>query len=190
MLGLLLMLAAGAALYLYEESKKRGTTVQTTIEDAAQEAGQGITTVASDVGQALGNLPILGGFFVSGAIARKLAVAIGYAEGGYDLQGNNRNNGTRPSRNHNPGDLKGNFAGTAIGDDSGFDVYPDDATGWAALIRQAGLWLTNRSTVAGREDTIGSLATKYTTTEQNSWSRNVAAALGVSTDTQLGDLSA
>jgi hypothetical protein len=45
--------------------------------------------------------------------------------------------GTRPARNHNPGDLK--FAGQAgaIGRDSaGFAIFPDDATGFQALYAQ------------------------------------------------------
>lgn len=39
--------------------------------------------------------------------------------------------GARPTRNHNPGDLRGWFPYPADAD--GFTIFPDDATGWAAL---------------------------------------------------------
>lgn len=44
--------------------------------------------------------------------------------------------GTRSTKNHNPGDLEyGNFAKShgAIGTDGRFAIFPDDATGFAAM---------------------------------------------------------
>lgn len=51
--------------------------------------------------------------------------------------------GSRPARNHNPGDLK--FAGQygAIGQDpQGFAIFPDDPTGWDALDAQLRLYVS------------------------------------------------
>lgn len=39
--------------------------------------------------------------------------------------------GARPTRNHNPGDLRG-WPGCAT-DARGFSIFPDDETGWAKL---------------------------------------------------------
>ena len=45
--------------------------------------------------------------------------------------------GTRATRNHNPGNIRwGTFArlhGATENDGAGYAVFPDDATGWAAL---------------------------------------------------------
>lgn len=113
--------------------------------------------------------------------AQRIAQAIALAEG-YNSPG------SRPNRNNNPGDLTGNYAGTAIASDSIFDVYANATDGWNALYRQVGLWLTNSSSVANRDTTIAELAQSYTTTDQASWAAHVASALGVNVDTPLSEV--
>jgi hypothetical protein len=118
-----------------------------------------------------------------------IAIAIGFAEGGYDLQGNNRNNNTIPSNNHNPGDLTVDVNGTGSGsDDRGFVIYPDDATGFAALEYQVSLWLGGTSANANGDSTIADISNFYTATNPVDWARNVAAALGVSADTPINQI--
>jgi hypothetical protein len=184
-----LLLAAGAgALYFYgkyrnAEYQQASSSFITSIESAASEVGQAVSTEVKKI-------PFVGQLFVSQAIIQKIAAAIAFAEGGYNLDGSNKNDYSRPSRNHNPGDLKGNFAGTAIGQDpQGFDVYANDSDGWNALYRQVTLWLTNRSAVAGSGSTIAELGVRYTTTQQAGWINNVSSALGVSPDTTLGEIA-
>jgi hypothetical protein len=119
---------------------------------------------------------------------RQISIAIGVAEGGYDASGNNLNNGTVPSRNHNPGDLTVDVNGTGQGLSGGFVVYPDDATGYAALDYQVGEWLNGTSANATGDSTIAEISQFYTTTDQSAWAANVAATLGVTVDTSLNTI--
>jgi len=116
---------------------------------------------------------------------RQISIAIGVAEGGYDASGNNLNNGTLPSRNHNPGDLTVDVNSTGSGVSGGFVVYPDDATGFAALDYQVGKWLDGSSDNATSASTIAQISQFYTTTDQAAWAANVASVLGVTVDTSL-----
>lgn len=59
----------------------------------------------------------------------KLAQAIAQQEG-FGVPG------ARPTRNHNPGDIRG--WGAYPVDAEGFAVFPDDATGWAKLMQDLG----------------------------------------------------
>ena len=122
--------------------------------------------------------------------ASQIALAIGVAEGGYDSQGNNLNNGTEPSRNHNPGDLTEDVNGTASGSSGSFVVYADDATGFAALVYQINEWLQGTSANAGPNSTIAQISGFYTATDSAAWATNVATVLGVSVDTPIGQIGA
>jgi hypothetical protein len=117
--------------------------------------------------------------------ATAIAYAIGVAEGGYDASGNNLNNGTVPSRNHNPGDLTVDVNGTGSGNSGNFVVYSSDALGYAALVYQVNEWLNGTSANAGPNSTISDISQFYTTTDQGSWAANVASVLGVSVDTEI-----
>jgi hypothetical protein len=117
--------------------------------------------------------------------ATMIAYAIGVAEGGYDANGNNLNNGTVPSRNHNPGDLTVDVNGTGSGTAGNFVIYSSDAVGYAALVYQVNEWLNGTSANAGPNSTIADVSEFYTTTDQSAWASNVANTLGVSVDTQL-----
>ena len=111
----------------------------------------------------------------------KLADAIAYAEGFYVA-------GSRPARNHNPGNLTKDLTGKAIGKDSIYVVYANNADGWEALKKQVSAMLDNSSRIYNSAMSIMDMARKYTTTEQEAWAKNVASRLGVSTDTKLMDL--
>jgi hypothetical protein len=121
-------------------------------------------------------------------MTRQISIAIGVAEGGYDASGNNLNNGTLPSRNHNPGDLTVDVNSTGSGVSGGFVVYPDDATGFAALDYQVGKWLDGSSDNATSASTIAQISQFYTTTDQAAWAANVASVLGVPVDTPLATI--
>ena len=123
-----------------------------------------------------------------GGMAHSISLAIGVAEGGYDASGNNLNNGTLPSRNHNPGDLTIDGTGKAIGMNGSFQVYSSDADGYAALDYQVNLWLNGESANATADSTIAEISSFYTDTDPAAWASNVAAVLGVSVDTPIGQI--
>lgn len=130
-------------------------------------------------------LPVVGQYFVNMDGVKAIAQAIAFAEGFFTP-------GTRPARNHNPGDLTVDIGGNdihPIAFDGPYGVYQSDADGFADLEQQVTFWLTGKSKVAGPSDTIRTLSTKYTTTEQAGWANNVASYLGVSPDTKLSDLA-
>jgi hypothetical protein len=112
-----------------------------------------------------------------------LAKAIATAEGFYV-------SGSRPARDHNPGDMTEDLIGRAVGRDGPFVVYSQDADGWQNLFAQINLWLSGDSDYADSDSTIADLSTFYTTTQQAAWALNVANALGVSTDTPIGEIEA
>ena len=105
--------------------------------------------------------------------------------------------GSRPARNHNPGDLK--YAGQpgAIGQDSaGFAIFPDDATGFTALDNQLQAYVNefpDYSLFQIMEHYLGQNVTAsggQTTSQGNSttYAVAVAGALGVDPTTTLSDL--
>lgn len=73
--------------------------------------------------------------------------AIAFVEGFYKL-------GTRPQRNHNPGDLlycAESIRFGAIRADGRFAVFPDDKTGWAALR----MWLSVPAKFDAHKNLVG-----------------------------------
>jgi hypothetical protein len=114
--------------------------------------------------------------------AGKLAEGIAFAEGFY-VQG------SRPQRNHNPGDMTLDLIGKSTGRDGPFVVYATDDDGWANLQAQINAWLGGTSAYANSSSTISDISQFYTTTDQSSWAQNVASYIGVSTDTSIGSLA-
>jgi hypothetical protein len=112
----------------------------------------------------------------------RIAQAIATAEGFYVA-------GSRPARNHNPGDMTADLVGAAVGMDGMFVVYGNDQDGWNNLYAQVNAWLEGTSRHAGPDATITDIAKFYTTTEQDSWAANVAGALGVGVDTPIGSVA-
>jgi len=103
--------------------------------------------------------------------------------------------GSRPARDHNPGDLK--FAGQAgaSGHDSGgFAVFPDDATGFQALFNQLEKYVRdfpNYSLLQIMAHYLGQHAPEVDA-EGNAftYANAVAGELGVPVETTLAQLSA
>jgi hypothetical protein len=102
--------------------------------------------------------------------------------------------GSRPARNHNPGDLK--YAGQtgAVGHDAGgFAIFPDDVTGFQALYRQLQKYVTDFP-----DDTILEIMAHYlgqatpTVNAQGdafTYAATVASSLGVDIGTTLAQLA-
>src|SRR5437762_14189116 len=108
----------------------------------------------------------------------KLSRAIATAEGFYArIEGSYRN---RPQRNMNPGDLKIDTIGQAIGKDKdGFVIYPSIEVGFAAARQQVRL-MFDGSKIYNPDMTILEVAQHYTTTDQDTWATIVAQELNVS----------
>jgi hypothetical protein len=117
----------------------------------------------------------------------RIAQAIAAAEGFYLP-------GSRPSRNHNPGDMTADLIGRAVGTDGSFVVYANDSDGWKNLYVQINAWFNGTSSYHNSNSTIADLAglgheTGYTSTDQNSWAQQVANQLGVDINTPIGDVA-
>jgi hypothetical protein len=117
----------------------------------------------------------------------RIARAIGVAEGGYDADGNNLNNGSRPSRNCNPGDMTEDLIRVSKGTDGPFVVYECDADGWVNLYTQVQMWLDGKSAHANPASTIFDVSRFYTTTDQDAWGATVAQILEKPIETALED---
>lgn len=113
------------------------------------------------------------------ANVQKIAEAIAFAEGFYVA-------GSRPARNHNPGDMTADLVGRGIGKDGPFVVYETDVDGWANLYAQINKWLSGSSSHATSDSTISDISSFYTANDQAAWATNVANQLGVSIDTPIG----
>lgn len=118
----------------------------------------------------------------AGAGVQKLAQAIATAEGFYVA-------GSRPARNHNPGDMTQDLIGKAVAKDGAFVVYSTDADGWANLYAQINLWLSGGSAHATADSTISDLSSFYTANDQSTWAVNVANSAGVTVDTSIGAIA-
>jgi hypothetical protein len=126
---------------------------------------------------------ILGGTGIvfQSAVIDKLSKAIARAEGFYVA-------GSRPARNHNPGNMTLDLIKKAIGKDGPFVVYATDADGFENLRRQ--LWLIwGGSAYYNPTMTLAEFADVWTATESDSWAKNVANSLGVSVNTQIQQLT-
>lgn len=128
-----------------------------------------------------GNLPIQ----PSGPV-QKIAKAIAIAEGFYV-------SGSLPQRANNPGDIEQGDIG--YGTIDGKTKYPSASQGWQALYAQVQAMLDNSSAIYGPSWTIQDVANEYVsgqshnTSSSADWAENVANALGVTVDTQIGQIS-
>lgn len=138
------------------------------LEKSGGNVTQAVSTLAADVG------------IKSGAIDA-LAQAIATAEGFYTP-------GTRPARNHNPGDMTLDLIGKGVSNDGPFIVYASDDDGWANLKAQISKWFDGSSANADSSSTIEDLSGFYTNTQQSAWASNVAQALGVDITTPISDI--
>lgn len=148
------------------------------------------------IGGGSDSLSDLGGLVDTSAasLTVRIARAIAVAEGGYDASGRNLNNGSRPSRNHNPMDMTADLIGKAVGKDGPFVQYANDADGWENGYAQVNAWLNGSSRYHSADSSIADLAglgseTGFTSTDQQAWADTVARVLGVSTDTALSEIA-
>jgi len=102
--------------------------------------------------------------------------------------------GTRPARNHNPGDLK--YAGQpgAIGADAGgFAIFPDDVTGFQALYLQLQKYVLDYPGFTILDITAHYLGQSSPTVNSQgnafTYAAAVASSLGVDTGTTLAQLA-
>jgi hypothetical protein len=176
----ILIAAAGAVAGLFYLQYRQALAQRQTAEPALGSVG-----ILPEVTIAVQQLPVIGKYFVNTDGVKAIARAIAFAEGFYVP-------GSRAARNHNPGDLTQDIGGNDIHPvafDGPFAVYSTDVQGFADLEQQILFWLTSRSKVANPHDTIASLSSKYTATEQAGWARNVASYLNVSINTKLSELA-
>ena len=117
---------------------------------------------------------------------QSIATAIATAEGFYVA-------GSRPARNHNPGDMTQDLIGKSTGKDGAFVTYDTDVDGFENLYAQVNAWLSGTSKHASSSSTITDISSFYTTDfppgAQASWASTVANQLGVDPSTQLGDIN-
>jgi len=111
-----------------------------------------------------------------------LCLGISKAEG-FDVPG------SLPARCHNPGDLE--IGNVGYGVDNGKTIFPDDATGWAALYREGSLMLAamtslHRSHVYSLGETFLQVAQAWTGGDNPSgWAQTVAETCGMSVTNTL-----
>jgi hypothetical protein len=120
------------------------------------------------------------GIDISDAVISKIADAIAFAEGYFV-------SGSRPRRNHNPGDLELDVTGKGVGKDGPYLMYANEKDGREALEHQVRL-MFGGSHIYKPSMTIAEIARHYTATDQALWARNVASHLGVTVDTRLDDI--
>jgi hypothetical protein len=102
--------------------------------------------------------------------------------------------GSRPARNHNPGDLKFAGQGGAVGQDpQGFAIFPDDPTGFQALYNQLTLYVQNFPGYSLLQIMAHYLGQPNPTSDAQgdayTYAGAVASALGVTVDTTLAALA-
>jgi hypothetical protein len=95
--------------------------------------------------------------------------------------------GSRPRRDNNPGDLERDLTGKGVGLDGPYVIYATAQDGRAALEHQVRLMFAG-SHIYKPSMTISEVSRHYTATDPETWARNVAAHLGVTTETRLNEL--
>lgn len=96
--------------------------------------------------------------------------------------------GSRPTRDHNPGDMTADLIGRAVGKDGPFVVYANDDDGFLNLFYQVDEWLNGSSHHASPTSTIQQVSEFYTANDSATWANNVANHLGVPVDTPIGSI--
>ena len=105
-----------------------------------------------------------------------LSAAIAQAEG-YGVPG------AIPTLANNPGDLK--LGDVGLGTINGITVFPNEDAGASALQAQVESILSGSSKNYSPDESIADVGDTYAGGDPN-WAKNVAAALGVSTSTPIG----
>ena len=113
-------------------------------------------------------------------IVTMFANAIAFAEGFFVA-------GSRSQRNNNPGDVTDSFGQATTGQDGPFPIFATVQDGWDALYEQVYLMFYGGSKHYNSSMTIAQVGAIYANGDPN-WANNVAANLGVTTDTTLNQL--
>jgi hypothetical protein len=93
--------------------------------------------------------------------------------------------GKIPTLANNPGDLViPGWTGARLG--AGISVFSSPNEGWDRLYKQLNLILAGRSAQYSLDDTIESMAAKWTRTDPTTWALIVSSDLGVPANTSLG----
>lgn len=102
--------------------------------------------------------------------------------------------GSRPARNHNPGNLTLDIGGNSavpIGNDGRFVVYASDHDGWEDLRAQINLALSGGSSIYTPDMSVLEFAKHWTPDPAGApltWATNVASKLGVSISTPISEV--
>ena len=96
-----------------------------------------------------------------------------------------------PAEWNNPGDLTASFGypTNGTGNSAGVLIFVNCEDGWNALYKQLEAIVNCTSSHYSTDQTLAQMGLTYSGGDPN-WAKNVAASLGVSTDTQLGDILA
>lgn len=93
--------------------------------------------------------------------------------------------GSRPQRNHNPGDISD--GANQFGKDSGgLTTFPDDQTGWSWLYNKVSNIVSGNSNVYPSDMSIYNVGLTWADGDVN-WGINVAANLGVDPNSTFSD---
>jgi hypothetical protein len=114
---------------------------------------------------------------VVGAIANAIATAEGYFSG----------SGAVPFDQNNPGDLT-DYADLYGANSNGITIFPTLAAGWNALYEKIENILSGNSATYSADSSIADIGSTWAN-DAGEWASNVAASLGISTDTTLGEYS-
>ena len=119
-------------------------------------------------------------------IVQRFASAIATAEGFFLA-------GSRAQRNNNPGNVTSSFGQSTTGQDAQFPIFATVADGWQALYNQVYKMFYGGSVYYNPSMTISQVGFIYADGAHDpsgafNWAANVAAAMGVTTDTPLTTL--
>lgn len=116
-------------------------------------------------------------------LVTRVSYAIAQAEGFYI-------DGSRPNRNHNPGDLTQDLTGKGVGVDSeGFIIYASDGDGFDALNKQVTNFFVGSSRYNPSMSILQTAQVYAPKPNPGVWANLVAQYLGVSTSTTWSELT-
>lgn len=93
--------------------------------------------------------------------------------------------GAIPTLANNPGDLViPGWTGEKLGS-AGISVFSNPNDGWTRLYNELQMIVNGSSSIYSPEDTIDSMAVKWTATDPESWALIVSSTLGIPSDTTL-----
>jgi hypothetical protein len=138
-------------------------------------------------GAVLGGLAIMSKFSNLGSGAQSVVERMAEAIKAWESGGNPS---AKSFRNNNPGNLKyAGQAGVTGTDEQGHAIFETFEAGWQALLNQLSIAFTGSSRVYSPDDTLYEFFHKYAEANSENYAEYVAAALGVSPDTALRNIT-